>query len=213
MEDTSAKEQQKEQEASQTRQEPVLEKKQISQRTLLLILALAGITLFFLYLALRPQLNQQMTKQIPPTAMPTPYAQSILAFTPASTGSAQSKTYNVTVTSNANTINAVQLEMAFDPKVLSAITLTPGSFFPNPVVLIKNIDYTNGRISYALGIQPQDHGMKGQGTVATISFRVLPGVTATSTVLTFTPKTLVAAEGVTQSVLQTAQPVTIPLGQ
>lgn len=191
------------------------DQKQISQRTMLLILALAGITLFFLYLALRPQLNQQTMQQVSPTAVPTPYAQSILRLIPANTGSAQSqvKTYNITINSNANIVNAVQLEMAFDPNVLSNITLTPGTFFMNPVVLIKNINYTSGRISYALGIQPQDHGVKGQGTVATISFQAAPGATATSTALTFTPKTLVAAEGVTQSVLKSAQSVMIPLGQ
>lgn len=186
----------------------------ISQRTLVLILALGGITLFFLFLALRPQWKTQQAPiaVVSPSPTPTPYAQSVLSLVPEPIANSApgTLTYDVIVNSNINTVNAVQLELAFDPKILSNISITPGTFFAKPVVLIKNIDYKLGRISYAIGIQPADYGKKGQGTIAAITFSYLP--TATSTTITFLPKTLVAAEGVTQSVLRDAQPVNISLG-
>lgn len=182
----------------------------ISQRTLILILALAGITLFFLFLAIRPQFKKQELV-LSPTPTPTPAAQSVLSLQQAQQQTPGTMTYNVVINSNINTVNAVQLELAFDPKVLSNITVTPGPFFPKPVQLIKNIDYKNGRISYALGIQPADYGVKGQGVVATVTFSYVP--TAQSTTITFLPKTIVAAEGVTQSVLRDALPATVQLNQ
>jgi hypothetical protein len=189
--------------------------KYMSQRTLILVLALGGITLFFLFLALRPQFESKAPQmvEVSPTATPTPYAQSVLSLVPSqSTPAATPGTlkYDLVVNSNINTVNAVQVDLGFDPKVLSNITITQGTFFPKPVVLIKDVNYKTGRISYAIGIQPTDYGVKGQGTVATISFQYLKSAGA-STKLEFMPKTLVAAEGVTQSVLKEATSITIPL--
>ncbi len=190
--------------------------KSLSQRTLILILALGAITLFFLFLALRPQFKNKIATPAPtsPTPTPTPYAQSILslvAVQPTGTPVPNTLTYDVNINSNINTVNAVQLELAFDPKVLSNIVVKPGPFFKAPIELIKNINYQTGRISYALGIQPTDYGVKGLGTVAVISFQYPVTGAPASTTITFLPKTLVASEGVTQSTLKDAQPVVIPL--
>ncbi len=194
-------------------QQPV---KSFSQRTLILILALGAITLFFLFLALRPQFKNKNVTQAPvsPTPTPTPYAQSVLslvAVQPTGTPIPNTLTYDVNINSNINTVNAVQLELAFDPKILSNLVIKPGPFFKAPVELIKNINYQTGRVSYALGIQPTDYGVKGIGTVAVISFQYTSIGAPSSTTITFLPKTLVASEGVTQSTLKDAQPVVIPL--
>src|SRR5579864_178263 len=138
----------------QPEQKAVVSPKYMSQRTLILILALAGITLFFLFLAIRPQFKNQNQVALSPSPTPTPYAQSVLSLEPAPAQSGQTAgtlSYNVTINSNSNIVNAVQLELQFDPKVISNITIAQGPFFPKPVQLFKNIDYKLGRISYALG--------------------------------------------------------------
>lgn len=186
----------------------------ISGRTLVLIIILGVCAAFFLYLALNPNFeNKQITKFSPTIPVPTPFAQSVLSIVPATESATPStvKTYNVLLDSNINTINAVQLELSYDPKVLANVTVKPGSFFPKPLELIKDIDSVNGRISYALGIQPQDKGVQGSGTVAAISFTIIPSATDSSTTISFMPKTLVTAAGVIQSVLKNAQNVNIPL--
>ncbi|MDE2025334.1 MAG: hypothetical protein KGJ07_02485, partial [Patescibacteria group bacterium] len=85
----------------------------------------------------------------------------------------------------------------------------PGTFFTNPLQLVKDIDTTNGRISYALGIQPKDKGVKGTGFVAEVKFQFQPTATVSSTMISFLPKTLVAAQGVNPSVLKSATNATI----
>jgi len=187
----------------------------ISGKTLLLILILGACAIFFLVLALNPQSpiqKQMVTKQIP---IPTPFAQSTLALlpapaatTPATPGVYQ---YNVALSSAANVVNAVQLELSYDPKTVTNVKIVAGPFFPNPLDLIKDIDPINGRISYALGIQPQAHGIKGDGIVATLSFQILPTTTVSSTTIVFLPKTLVTAEGNIQSVLKSSTNATVSL--
>lgn len=186
----------------------------VSGRTFVLIFILAICAAFFLFLALNPNgTMKQVSKNIPTTPTPTPFAESILSIIPATTSATATttKTYNVMLDSNINTINAVQLELSYDPKVISNVVIKSGTFFPRPLELIKDIDSVNGRISYALGIQPADQGIKGLGTVATVSFQILPTATVSSTTISFLPKTLVTAQGVIQSVLKTSQGVNIPV--
>ncbi len=186
----------------------------ISGRTLLLIIVLGVCAAFFLYLALNPNAgNKQITKVAPTMPIPTPFAQSVLSIMPASQSAAPTtvKTYDVVLDSNINTINAVQLELAYDPKVLANVSVKAGPFFPRPLELIKDVDSVNGRISYALGIQPQDKGVQGTGTVAIVSFNIIPAATASSTTISFLPKTVVTGAGVIQSVLKNAQSINIPV--
>lgn len=185
----------------------------ISGRTLLLIIILGVCAVFFLFLALSPSINtKQISKNIPTMPIPTPFAQSTLSIVPATTSALPAtKQYTIMLNSNINTINAVQVELSYDPKVLTNVAIKVGSFFPRPLELIKDINTTNGRVSYALGIQPADHGIKGIGDVATLSFQILPTATVSSTTISFLPKTLVTAEGVIQSVLKNAQSINIPV--
>jgi hypothetical protein len=115
------------------------------------------------------------------------------------------------IDTDKNEVQAVELEISYDPKALTNISLTPGDFFPNPVVLIKNIEPKNGRITYALGITPAQKSVKGKGSVAIITFSRLSGTLQSQTSLTLMPKSLVTQSGVNSSVLKSQTGATVLL--
>lgn len=174
----------------------------MSKQTLLLILALLAITAMLFYVALKQQAPAPVTQVAIPT--PTPIAQTQLNFgTLLSTPSALGKiTYSlpVTISTGTNKVTAVQLELQYDPSVINTVAVAPGPFLANPVILLNKIDQKNGRVSYALGISPQDSGKLGSGNVAILTFETLVQ-TPTQTTIQFLPKSLVTAEGIIQSVL------------
>lgn len=103
----------------------------------------------------------------------------------------------ITINTGENLVTTVQLELGFDPKILTNININPADFFENPAILIHQIDLKNGRISYALAasqsnrVKRDNHvrrgatgtfevpsdatlgGKKGEGIVATITFQSL----------------------------------------
>jgi hypothetical protein len=194
-------------------QQPQAKHGRISPWTIILILVLLGFCGFFAYIALNSKGKPVPIAQITPTPIPTPVAQSILTLEPAPVGTQAAKpgvqTYDVKINSGTNTVNAVQLDLAYDPSVLTNVTIIPGTFFTNPSQLVNDLDTKNGRISYALGIQPKDKGIKGAGVVAEIMFQFQPTATVSSTTIKFLPKTLVAGQGVNPSVLKSATDATI----
>lgn len=172
----------------------------MSKRTLALIIILVVITGVLVALAVTPE-KKPVTPSIIPT--PTPAAQTALAFSPNPlTIASPSATVDVLVDTQTNPVTAVQLELSYDPKVITSVDVQPGSFFTNPAELLKTIDTKEGKISYALGILPSDNPKKGQGVVATITFRTSLAA-GQATQISFLPKTLVTASGIASSVLKT----------
>jgi len=193
--------------------QPKAKRWKISPWTLLLLLVLAGFSGFFLYIAFSPKTKSVPTTQHIVAPTPTPVAHVLLSLQPTQVGTqgAQLAThsYDVFIDSSDNTVNDVQLELSYDPSVLTNVAVVPGSFFTNPSQLVKDIDTTSGRISYALGIQPKDNGIKGTGIVAQVVFQFQPTATVSSTMLRFLPKTKVGGQGANESVLRAATDVTI----
>lgn len=113
---------------------------------------------------------------------------------------------DVMIDSEDNQITGTQLELSYDPKVLGRLDIKPGAFLSNPVVILKKIDTTAGRITYMLGSQLGDAGIKGKGTIAVISFSKL---SSQETTIEFLPQTLVTAQGYDQSVLRQTVSTTI----
>lgn len=184
----------------------------ISPRTLFLIFALAAIAVFFFIIAVYTKPTQKIATNVP---TPTPIvAKTVLSLESAVPGTQAARmkggTINVMIDSNSNPVTAVQMELSFDPKVLTNISLASGTFFKSPVELIKKIDPNDGRISYALGIQPQDKGVVGKGLVATITYSLLPTTDALTSIM-FLPKTIVTAQGINQSVLKNSIGLSIQL--
>jgi hypothetical protein len=181
------------------------------KRTIALIVVLILVTVGLLYLALAPKQSTPPVTQ--PSVTPTPAAQTrlFLSPNPLSVASA-SGSINVDIDTSENMVTAVQLELIYDPKVLTAVDIaspSANSFFANPIILLKKIDPLTGKISYALGIPPTGKGVKGNGTVATITFRKL--IPSGQTTVSVLPETQVTAEGVTGSVLKEALGATIIL--
>jgi hypothetical protein len=170
------------------------------KKTFILILLLVLITLGLLAIALLP-----ITKS-PTVAKPTPatlaYAQTTLSFSIPVNTNLDNYSTDVLISTGDNKTTAVQLEISYDPKILTNVDIKPGAFFTSPVVLLKKIDTVNGRISYALGINPNQKAIAGSGTVATISFSTVSGTTATQTPINFELKTAATAVGYAQSVLK-----------
>ena len=186
----------------------------MSKRTLFLIFALFVITGVLLALALYTPSNP---KPIPTVTVPKEsIEQTVLSFgePAAASSSAAALNYSIpiNITTGKNKVTAVQLEMQFDPKVLTNVSVTPGIFFKNPNVLLNQIDAKTGRITYAFGIGPLDQGVVGTGIAATLNFSVKAGAPQQTTIL-FLPKTLVTAEGEAESVLKEANVAIFTVGK
>lgn len=181
----------------------------MSNRTLILIALLILITTGLVLIALNSPYS-------PPTPAPPPIApnkalpikqtvaETVLRFDDPFAANAV-YSLPLMISTGRNAVTAVQVELSFDPQVLTKVTVNPGSFFNNPIVLLNDVDQQAGKISYALGISPQDNGISGEGVVATINFQTKVAAPTTTSV-TFLAKTLVTAEGVSQSVLKSSSP-------
>jgi hypothetical protein len=176
----------------------------MSKRTLFLIIALFVITAVLLTVAIyKPQVSKEI-----PTATPTPVppAQAILYFGNPEiiASSAATFTYSVPINISAgkNKITAVQLELKYDPNLLTKVEIASGSFYLKPIVALDKIDDIAGRISYALfDSRPMENELSGKSDLAILKFTVKSKIYEKA-VIEFLPKSLVIAEGVSGSILK-----------
>lgn len=179
------------------------------RKTLILILLLVVVTVGLLVIALIPNLKSPIVTRLTPAPATPAYLQTELSFSTPVNTTLNSYSTNVLISTGNNKTTAVQLEISYDPKVLTNVDIQPGTFLIMPVVLLKKIDTVNGRISYALGMNPSQKPTGGNGTVATLTFSTIPGATATQTPLNFEPKTAATAVGYAPSVLKQATGVIV----
>lgn len=188
----------------------------MSKKTIALIVGLLILTILLLVVALnqatRTPRNETSDTESAENVSPTPPAETTLHISPnplvvSSVGQGQAE---VVINTGSNEVTAVQLEMSYDPSLITNIDIVPGTFLPSPVVLLREVDEQEGRITYAVAITPAQNPVKGQGTVATISFTQIPGSSGQTT-LELMPKSLVTANGTTRSVLKTATGATVNL--
>ena len=88
----------------------------------------------------------------------------------------------------------IQLELAYDPTIITGVELTPGTLFQNPVVLLNNNDEKTGRISYAIGLPDNQTPQLLSGTVATLKFTAINNPTLNQTSIYFLPKTSIHSQ-------------------
>ena len=131
----------------------------------------------------------------------TGFANTSLAFSQTPRVGTSSGIYemDINIDSKDNKVTGAQLELTYDPKVLENVDIRPGGFLDNPVVIVKSVDETKGIIKFWLGNRIEEPGIKGDGTIAVISFSKLG---AGQTQINFLPKTSISAEGIDQSVLR-----------
>jgi hypothetical protein len=179
---------------------PVAPTAWMPRKTLILIIGLAIVTALLLILALAPSLRFPAKTTTKPAVIAN-YAYTELSFSkPVALQTSGYKT-DVLISTGKNKVTAVQLEITYDPKILTNVDIKPGAFFTNPTILLKKIDPIKGEITDVLGIGLGQKAVSGNGTVATITFSTLPGQITIKTPINFSPKTAVNAMGYVQSVL------------
>lgn len=195
---------------SQTPQQPS------SNRTKLLIVTLAIITGLLVLFSLPKKENPSLsdtTQNQTPTPTSEPLAQTTLALTPNPVVTASSSaTVNVVVDtgdSGKNNITAVQLELSFDPKYITGISMTPGTFFQNPITMLNQVNIKDGKATFAMGIAPTGNPPSGTGVVAVLNLRLNPTASRTPIELSLLPSSLATGEGISQSVLRSTAGTTI----
>jgi len=186
------------------------------KKTLALISGLVLVTIVLFVIALKSNQQSTQTPVTPSTAMqpsPTPsMAHSVLSLSPnpVKVLSGGLGKVDVVIDTSDNAVTAVQLELSYDPKVVSNVQVLPGTLFQNAVVLINKNNPTAGRFTYAFGRTPSQTPISGTGTVATISFTA--NASSQPSQLTLLPTTLVTARGVKTSVLKSSTGTEIIIG-
>ena len=187
----------------------------MSAKTFLLIIGLLAITGGLFYVAVRAPAPAPPAAQTP-SPIPTPVAQSQLLFGPLSSAppplTKLQYSLPINISTGTNKVTAVQLELQYDANLLSNVSISAGNFFENPIVLLNKIEQKTGRISYALGISPENSGKQGEGIAAILTFESKSKVPVQTTIQ-FLPKSLVTAEGISDSVLALTQPAQITVGK
>ncbi len=116
---------------------------------------------------------------------------------------------DVTINTYEDEISGAQIELSFDPKVLTNVDIEQGTFINSPAVLIKTVDTKTGVIRYAIAIKPGDKMVKGEGVIATISFNKTG---STPTNLNFLPQSQVSTTAHSQSLLRETTSAVISVG-
>jgi len=112
-----------------------------------------------------------------------------------------------------------QFELAYDPNAMTIYSVMPGSFFTDPTIALQNIDFSTGRISYALHCptennanQMMDCANNDNQTVAVITANINPYNFKQTTQLSFLPKTVIRTN-TGQDILQSTTGLTMTIGK
>lgn len=190
------------------------------KKTLALITGLVLVTVVLFVIALR---SSQQSTQNPVTTTPATdtkptvsMAHSVLSLSPDSVKvlPGASGSVDVIIDSSDNEVTGVELDIAFDPKQITNVKVTPKELFQDAVTQTKDSFNINsnqtGRFRFAFAKATARASFKGSGTVASISFTAKS--TNGTSKLTLLPTTLITANGVADSVLKEATGATVVVG-
>ena len=133
-------------------------------------------------------------------------SKSIVSFSPAVFNAYPGKTNSIAVNLNVqgDVPTLVQVEIGYDPTIITPLTISPGTFFNQPTVLLNTMDPGSGRISYALQCGNAKTCIhQANADVATLTFSINPYTIKKETEITFFPKTLLQTADGLQTKLQT----------
>lgn len=154
-----------------------------------LILILLVVVIILAYLSQRSSiLNQSSSTRITGVSQP----QVTLSAQPQMRNFKSGEEVNVAVLANSpDGVLAIDLDLKFDPAVLSVKKITPGNFFIEPMVFYEKTDSKKGTALYSLGsLKPSNT----QGTLINVTFMVKKA-TVTNQLISFGPKTLASVKG------------------
>ena len=140
-------------------------------------------------------------------------SENTLALTPSELTAPPGKSTSVQVIidSKGEQPSLIQMELAYDPGAISAVKVTPGTFFSQPQVLLNNVNARNGRVSYAIAPSPNQHEPTNSNIAATIIITPRAGALQRVTTLYFLPKTVVRTKN-SENTLKIAYGTKITVG-
>ncbi len=108
----------------------------------------------------------------------------------------------VSITTEQNNVTGMDIEIIFDPLVISIQKIEPTSDLVNFTNIIKNeIDNSNGRIRYATFTIDKSKAISGSINILKITGTILNTASKGLHVLEFSPKTSLIATGESQNIL------------
>lgn len=178
----------------------------MNKKTLFLIVLLI-LTVGLLLVTLQGQQQQKkvatQTSEVVTTPTPVSRNFTTLVASPsaniASVG--EEKSLTVVINTGRNNVASVQLEILFNSEYINIGKIEPLGFFPNPTVLLNEVDNKNGTVSYAIGTPEV---ATGSGELVRINFTAKKSTAGASSPITFLPKTAVGEIGNPSSVLREA---------
>jgi hypothetical protein len=173
----------------------------MSKTTIFLLIVLLTVIGLLLTVVYGKQQNPIITSITKPLITRLTPADSSLTFSTNEQSVRPGQTVTVAVLiHNPNPQPAVtQLELAYDPTVVTIDTITPGTFFDKSMIALQTIDPIAGRISYALrcsNVQNPNADCinSSSSTVATITMSINSYTIQNSTTLSFLPKTVIRTD-------------------
>lgn len=169
----------------------------MSQKLILLLLLLTfTITIYIIKIPKKPTTLSSPIPLISLSPTPTLPAESSLSFIPDTIYTPAGQNGEASIRLNSQSIypTGAQLELAYDPAILTEITLTPGTLFPKSTVLLNNNDEATGRVSYAISLDKNQKPQNFSGTAAILKFKIKENIIQNQTAIYFLPKTAIIAK-------------------
>ncbi|HSA83802.1 MAG TPA: cohesin domain-containing protein [Patescibacteria group bacterium] len=178
------------------------------RKTLFLLVGLIILTVILIVIAVQVGSNQQTQqtaiKTTGVTVSPTPdvaHTTLMMSPNPIQVATGRTGSVDVIIDPSDNEVTAVQLELLYDPSMVSNVKVVPGPLFPNAAVLLNKNNATEGTYTYAYGIQPGQKAVTAKGVAATVTFTAR-GTLGKQSQIILQPNTLVTARAVANSVLK-----------
>src|SRR6185437_13312610 len=164
---------------------------------LILFFTAIGTLFFFMYINKNEPFITSISEPIRSVVSPMHTSLSIAANTQ-NVQPGQTITFAVLIHNPNPHPGLVQLEISYDPTMMTVDSLIPGTFFNSPAIALQNIDPVTGRISYALRCSSTDTSGKtsdcvnsNSSTVAVITMTISQYAYNHTPTLSFLPKTVV----------------------
>jgi len=159
-----------------------------------LLIIIASVTIYIKYIPGNSNNTTPSKKTQLSDAHHTP-TQASLSFSPDTLYAKINNEYetNINIEAEGFTPNLAQIELSYDPDIITIVSITPGTLFANPETLIDDIDTQYGRISYAIkgkAIENKKNEYKNK-TVAKLKFKTTPQFSQGITTINFLPKTAI----------------------
>lgn len=194
--------------------------KNIPGKTLVLIGALITLTVLLLGVAIWAGGKNNKSATTTAVPVPTVVKTASVSFLPAnldlSLPTTSSATVNIVTNTNGSPITGAQVDITYDPTVITNVKLLPpevGSALfgsvGNYITLFSDTKIL-GKATFAVAINPTGIPVNGAGSIGQISFTVIKNLKP-QTQMTFGAQTKVTAKTTQGSVLNTTTPLTIKL--